>query len=172
MAVFPIRTFGDPVLRKPAAEVDAVDDGVRKLMRDLVDTMRAAPGVGLAAPQIGISRRVITWQFESEEGALANPVILEREGSVESEEACLSLPGLAFPVVRAEWVRFEGLDEAGATVAGEAHGYLARILQHEVDHVDGVLFIDRLAPELQRQARRQLREQALGETPPQRAAAL
>jgi peptide deformylase len=162
MAVFPIRLFGDPVLRQRAADVPEVDDTIRKLIRDMRDTMRDAPGVGLAANQIGVLRRVIVWSFEGDEGALVNPRIVGREGSVEGDEACLSLPGLSYPVLRAERVKVEGLDRKGRPVEIEAEDMTARILQHEIDHIDGVLFIDHLPPELQREARRLLREAAEG----------
>ncbi|HEY8202975.1 MAG TPA: peptide deformylase, partial [Actinomycetota bacterium] len=166
MAVFPIRLFGDPVLRQRAAEVTEVDDAVRKLIRDMRDTMRDAPGVGLAANQIGVLRRVIVWSYEGDEGALVNPRIVSQEGAVEGDEACLSLPGLSYPVVRAQRVRVEGLDRKGRLTELEAEDMTARILQHEIDHVNGVLFIDHLPPELQREARRRLREAAEGFAPP------
>ena len=162
LAIFSIRTFGDPVLRKPGERVGVIDAGVRKLMRDMRETMEAAPGVGLAAPQIGVSKRVIVWAFEEDSGTLADPAIVDHAGSVEGDEACLSLPGLVYPVTRAEWVRVEGLDEEGQEVALERSGWVARILQHEVDHTEGVLFIDRLSQDLQKEAKRMLREQALG----------
>jgi peptide deformylase len=162
MAVFPIRKFGDPVLRRVAAEVDQIDDSVRKLMRDLEETMEHASGAGLAAPQIGVSKRVFYWRYEEKRGALANPRITDRRGEVEGEEACLSLPGLLYPVVRSEWIRVEALNEEGERVSFEISEWPARIMQHEVDHLDGVLFIDRLPPGLAREAKRALREQALG----------
>lgn len=161
MAIFPIRLFGDPVLRQKAADVPAVDDSVRKLMQDMRETMRDAPGVGLAANQIGVLRRVLVWEHEADSGALANPKIADRGGSAEDEEGCLSLPGLRYPVTRAAWVRVEGLDPQGEKVTFEAEDLVARILQHEIDHLNGVLFIDHLPPDLQREARRLLREQAL-----------
>lgn len=172
MAVFPVRTFGDPVLRLRGDEVGKVDDAVRKLIRDLKDTMLDAPGVGLAAPQIGVSKRVIVWKYEDGEGALADPKVADSRGEVEGDEACLSLPGLAYPVLRAEWVLVTGLDPSGNIVEVEAEGWTARILQHEIDHVDGILFIDRLPKDLQREAKRRLREQALTGVVPPRAAAL
>lgn len=161
MAVFPVRLWGDPVLRQRAAEVPEVEDSVRKLMQDLFDTMRDAAGVGLAAPQIGVLRRVIVWEYEGERGALANPRIVDRRGEVEAEEGCLSLPGLSYPVVRAHWIRVVGLDREGADVSIEAADLIARIIQHEVDHADGILFIDHLAADLAREAKRRLREAAL-----------
>lgn len=161
MTAFQIRLFGDPVLRQRAAEVAAVDDSVRKLMRDLTETMRAAPGLGLASPQIGIARRVFVWENEDESGALANPRLVDSSGEVESDEGCLSLPGLSFPVRRAQWVRVEGINESDQRVVIEATDLTARIFQHEIDHLDGVLFIDHLPKDLQREARRMLREQML-----------
>lgn len=166
MAIFPIRLFGDPVLRERAREVGSVDASVQKLMRDMTDTMMAAPGVGLAAPQIGVRRRVIVWQNEDERGALANPRIVEQRGKVTDDEACLSLPGLTYPVSRAQWIAVVGWGPNGEDVSVEASDLTARILQHEIDHLDGVLFIDHLPADMQRAAKRLLREQALsGNTP-------
>lgn len=160
MAVFPMRTFGDPVLKQRAAEVTRVDEEVQKLIKDMIDTMRMAPGVGLAAPQIGILRRVIVWEFEGQGGALVNPVIVEQSDETEiHDEACLSVPGIAYPVVRARKVVVQGLDRKGEKQRLEMEDMPARIIQHEVDHIDGILFIDRLTPELRREAMRELREQ-------------
>jgi len=161
MAIFPIRLFGDPVLRQKAAAVSQVDRSVRKLMKDMTDTMRDAPGLGLAANQVGILRRVIVWANGDDQGALADPVILDRGGQDEDEEGCLSLPGLKYPVIRSQWVRVQGLDEKGDPVVIEAEDLTARIFQHEIDHLDGILFVDHLTPEIQREARRRLREEAL-----------
>lgn len=161
MAVLPIRIFGDPVLRSRAREVVEVDDTVRDLMKSMEETMRAAPGIGLAAPQVGVQRRVIVWEHEEDRGALANPVIVAQRGEVEGEEACLSVPGLAYPVLRSEWVRVEGIEPSGQSVTVEAGDWTARILQHEIDHLNGVLFIDRLPRSLRREAMAKLREQAL-----------
>jgi peptide deformylase len=172
VAVLPIRTFGDPVLRLRAGEVAEVDDAVRKLMRDMLDTVVQAPGVGLAAPQIGIPRRVIVWRYEGEQGALANPAIVEQHGQEEANEACLSLPGLSYPVPRAGKVRVMGLDDRGRRVEITVDDWTARILQHEIDHLDGILFIDRIAEDLRREARRKLREQALRGIPLQPVGAL
>jgi peptide deformylase len=172
MAVLPIRTFGDPVLRRRAGEVSLVDDAVRKLMHDMRDTVVDAPGVGLAAPQIGIPRRVVVWTYEGNEGALANPCIVEQHGQEEGDEACLSVPGLTYPVLRAARVRVMGLNDRGERVEIDFADWTARILQHEIDHLDGVLFIDRIAPDLQREARRRLREAALSGVPLEPVAAL
>ena len=167
MAIIPIRTFGDPVLRTRAREVEAAGDIHRRLVKDMIDTMREAPGVGLAAPQVGVLERIFVWEVDEEFGAVFNPVITERStDTVEEEEGCLSLPGLAFPVVRAARVTVEGTDEHGLPVRLDADDLLARVCQHEVDHLDGVLFIDRLPEALRKEATTILREQALGLGPP------
>lgn len=163
MATLPIRTFGDPSLRERASEVEKVTDLHRRLIEDMTETMRAAPGVGLAAPQVGVLDRIFVWEIEDDHGAVVNPVITWRsEETEEAEEGCLSLPGLFYPVERSVAVRVQGLDRDGAPVTLEAEGFLARVCQHEVDHLNGVLFIDRLPEELRKEALRTLREQALG----------
>ncbi|HUH12717.1 MAG TPA: peptide deformylase [Longimicrobiales bacterium] len=150
MAVREIRLLGDPVLREPAVPVEAVDDELRALVADMMETMYDAEGVGLAAPQIGISRRIIvvdTHQAGDEAFALVNPRVVESAGGPEKfEEGCLSIPGLAELVERPTRVVVEALTPAGESLRMEAEGFLARVLQHEVDHLDGVLFIDRLSP--------------------------
>jgi peptide deformylase len=176
MAVMPIRIFGDPVLRSPAQPVESFDDALRKLASDMDDTMRDAPGVGLAAPQVGVPRRLFVFDDGETRGALANPEITWRSDETqEGEEGCLSIPGVFFPVVRAERVRVRAQDIEGAPVEIEGEALLARIFQHEIDHVDGILFVDRLAPEHRKEAMRLLREQALGAAmpaPPPKAQAL
>jgi peptide deformylase len=161
MPILPVRLFGDPVLRTRAAEIDKVDASVRTLMRSMRETMREAPGIGLAANQVGVLRRVIVWENEEERGALANPVIIERDGAVEGEEGCLSLPGLAYPVVRSQWVLVEGVDERSKQVTIEAFDLTARIFQHEIDHLNGILYIDHLPEELRDEAVAKLREMAM-----------
>lgn len=166
MAVLPIRVFGDPVLRQRAREVERVTRVHRRLVRDMTETMRAAPGVGLAGPQVGVVERVFVWEVDDDHGAVFNPVITWRsDETVVEEEGCLSLPGLAYPVERAAEVVVEGLDDHGAPVRLEADDLLARVCQHEIDHLDGLLFVDRLPEELRREALRVLREQALGLPP-------
>jgi peptide deformylase len=170
MAVLEIRRFGDPVLRSPALEVVEFDDRLRALAEDMSETMRAAPGVGLAAPQVAVSRRLFTFDSGEESGAYANPQIVWRSPETqEGEEGCLSIPGIFFPVTRAMKVRVHARTVDGATVETEAEGFLARIFQHEIDHLDGVLFVDRLDPEARREAMRLIREAELGLAPAPRA---
>jgi peptide deformylase len=171
MAVLKIRQFGDPALRQTAAEVEKVTDVHRRLVEDMLETMRVAPGVGLAGPQVGVMERIFVWEVGDEFGAVINPKITwASDEHVEWEEGCLSLPGLYYALTRPGRVRVEGIDEHGAPVSIEADELLARVVQHEIDHLDGVLFIDHLPEEQRKEALRFLREQALGlptSTPPQ-----
>ncbi len=163
MAILPIRFFPDPVLREPTAPVAVVDDSVRKLIADMAETMKAAPGVGLAAPQVGVQRRVLVYCIGPEEPlhALVNAEIVERSGSIVADEGCLSIPELTYPVDRAERITVRALDGEGMPVTYEASDFEARVIQHEVDHLDGVLFLDRIDPELRREALRIIREREL-----------
>ncbi|HLU25385.1 MAG TPA: peptide deformylase [Longimicrobiales bacterium] len=150
MAVREIRILGDPVLRRRAEPVTVIDDEIRRLVEDMVETMYDADGVGLAAPQVGVSRRVIVVDTR-EPGvpklALINPEIVERSDELDrGEEGCLSIPGLKEIVERPDRVVVEAQDTSGQPVRIEAEGLLARVLQHEVDHLDGILFIDRVSP--------------------------
>lgn len=169
MSALPIRTFGDPVLRDRARPVESFDDALARLAQDMIVTMHEAPGVGLAAPQVGRPIRLIVFDVgEGEHGdahALVNPVLKNEWGEQIEEEGCLSLPGLYYPVRRAQKVWAEGFDVAGHDVTIEAENLLARVLQHEVDHLDGVLFIDRLAADHRTQAMAALRNQTLGLIP-------
>lgn len=163
MAVLPIRQWGDPVLRTAARPVESVSELHRRLVADMIDTMREAPGVGLAGPQVGVTDRVFVYEVEEESGAVFNPVIVDRSDElIEDEEGCLSLPGLLYPVTRNESVTVQGLDEHGEPVSITGHGLLARVFQHEIDHLDGVLFVDRLSPEDRKTALAELRDRALG----------
>jgi peptide deformylase len=150
MAVLEIRMMGDPVLRERAAEVEAVDDELRRLARSMFDTMYDAEGVGLAAPQVGIGQRLIVVDSREPDSApltLVNPRVVEASEATErAEEGCLSIPGLRDVVERSASVVVEGLDLDGQAVRVPAEGLLARILLHEIDHLDGVLFLDRLSP--------------------------
>ena len=147
MPVQPIRLFGDPVLRTPAVPVADFDKELRRLVADLTDTMLAAPGAGLAAPQIGVGLRVFTWHVEGELGHLVNPVLDLSEEEQHGPEGCLSLPDLTFDCTRALRVVAKGFDMHGEPVTIEGHELLARAIQHETDHLDGVLFVDRLDAE-------------------------
>ncbi|MFQ5689798.1 MAG: peptide deformylase [Gemmatimonadota bacterium] len=149
MSVHEIRLLGDPVLRKKCRPVEAVDDEVRRLVDDLAETMYEADGIGLAAPQIGVSVRVFVYDVRDPDvpaGALINPEIVESEGMVKEEEGCLSIPGLAELVERRAKIVMRALDREGREVRIEADGLLSRCLQHELDHLDGVLFVDHLSP--------------------------
>jgi peptide deformylase len=142
----PIHVLGSPVLRERAAEVAAVDDAVRALLADLWDTMRTADGVGLAANQVGVARRVAVVSVDGQDFALVNPVVVEHGGKAKQEEGCLSIPDLYADVSRPERVVVEAADETGAVRRIEGTGLLARAMQHEIDHLDGILFLDRVGP--------------------------
>lgn len=147
MAVIKIYLYGEEVLRQKALPVEKIDDGVRELIRNMAETMRQASGVGLAAPQVGDSRRVIVAEVSQENSgliALINPVIVESSGTSEFEEGCLSLPGISAKVKRAAEVVVEGLTPDGKQVRNKYTGLLATVIQHEVDHLEGILFVDRL----------------------------
>jgi peptide deformylase len=149
VSVRQIRYLGDPVLRERSESIEIVNDEIRRLIDDLTETMYEADGVGLAAPQIGVPLRVFVFDVRDSDlpsGALVNPVIVERRGKIKEEEGCLSIPGLSELVERSDSVVVRGLDEKGEEVEIEAEGLLSRCLQHECDHLDGVLFIDHVSP--------------------------
>ncbi len=158
MAVQPIRLFGDPVLRTPAEPVTDFDKELRRLVKDLTDTMMDAPGAGLAAPQIGVALRVFTYYVDDELGHLINPSLDLSEEQQDGDEGCLSFPGLAYPTRRAYRAVAKGFDMHGEPVVIEGTDLLARCVQHETDHLDGVLFIDRLDREQRKAAMRAIRE--------------
>ena len=165
MAIHPIPTFGDPVLRQRAREVEKVTNVHRRLVADMLETMREAPGVGLAGPQVGVLERVFVWEVEDRHGAVFNPVIVSRsDETVSGEEGCLSIPGLTYDVERHSSVAIEGLDENGDPISIDAgdDDFLARVFQHEIDHLDGVLFLDRLPDASRKKAMRTLRDKLLG----------
>ena len=166
MSVQPIRLFGDPVLRTPAEPVVDFDKELRTLVKDLEDTMLEAPGVGLAAPQIGVGLRVFTYHVDDVLGHLVNPSLDLTDETQEDEEGCLSFPGLAFPCVRAYGVVAKGFDMYGEPVVVEGTQLLARCVQHETDHLDGVLFIDRLDRETRKEAMKAIREAQWFGAPP------
>ena len=156
MAILPIRIMGDPVLHSPAGEIDEITDEIRQLVADMFETMDAAPGVGLAAPQVGVPLRVYVYSYSDDDGVpwrgvVINPVLWMRPlvpGAPDPDdesEGCLSFPGERFPLRRSDEVLVTGTDLEGAPVRIEVDGWRARIMQHEFDHLDGILYIDRLS---------------------------
>ena len=164
MAIFPLRTFGDPVLRSTTTPVTDIDASVQKLVADLTETMYDAPGVGLAANQIGVSRAVAVFDAQDGEGArvLINPEIVETEGEWVYEEGCLSVPGHFWSITRPEFVRVTSLNLEGEQVEYAGNGLLGRVLLHEIGHLNGELLIDHLEKSVQKTALRELRLEALG----------
>ncbi len=157
MSVRDIRLFGDPVLRSVASPVVDFDKQIRTLVKDLTDTLIAAPGAGLAAPQIGVSLRVFAYHVDDVVGHLVNPQLSLSERTQDGEEGCLSIPGLTFGCRRAYGVVARGFDMHGEPVVIEGTETLARCLQHETDHLDGVLFVDRLDTDTHKLAMKAIR---------------
>ncbi|CAL8897502.1 peptide deformylase 2 [Kocuria varians] len=173
MSIRPIVITGNPVLHRPAARVTKFDDSLRELIADMHETMDASHGVGLAAPQIGVGLRIFTYIFENEDGVaprgtLVNPVLTTGKISEkapdpdEESEGCLSVPSQAWPLKRAGWIRIAGQDGNGDPVAFEATGWFARVMQHEYDHLDGKLYVDRLNPKWTKKARKAIAKEQWG----------
>jgi peptide deformylase len=162
MAVLSMRRYGDPILRLLAAPVAAVTPEIKTLIADMAETMWRQVGIGLAAPQIGVSLRIFVMD-DGKRGARAivNPIVTERGGVVKEEEGCLSLPGIFAEVERSKSLRIEGLDAEGQPIAFEAQGLQAKIIQHELDHLDGVLFIDRLPPVTRDRIKKKIQKEGL-----------
>jgi peptide deformylase len=165
MAVLPIRIYPNPVLRVSCREIITIDARVRKLAADMVETMHAAPGIGLAAPQVGIEERLAVVDLSVGEDPkqiliLINPEVVHREGLETEVEGCLSLPGMTDKVDRPTAVRVKALDLSGKTIEIQAEGWLARALCHELDHLDGILFVDHLRGLRRERAKRQLKKLA------------
>lgn len=158
MAIQPIRYFGDPVLTTPASPVVEFDKELRTLVKDLTDTMIDAPGAGLAAPQIGVPLRVFVWHVDDEFGHLVNPTLDLSEELQDGEEGCLSFPELRYETPRAFRAVAKGWNMHGEPIVVEGTEFLARALQHETDHLNGVLFIDRLPTDLRKQAMKDIRQ--------------
>ncbi|MBF4561127.1 peptide deformylase [Microbacterium sp. VKM Ac-2870] len=159
MAVRPIRLFGDPVLRAPSAPIEAIDDGVRSLVHDLLDTVALPGRAGVAAPQIGVGLRAFSYNIDGDIGYVLNPVLTDVAGEPHLVgEGCLSVPDLWHDTARYPWARVVGMDLTGAEVVLEGEGLLAQALQHETDHLDGMLYISRLSPEERKIAMRRIRE--------------
>ena len=166
MSVTPIRLFGDPVLRTPAEPVVDFDAELRRLVADLTDTMLDAGGAGLAAPQLGVGLRVFTYCVDGVVGHLVNPDLSRGEEEETGPEGCLSFPGLRFDTPRAVHVVAHGWNVFGEPVTVEGSHLLARAVQHETDHLDGILFVDRLDADQRREAMRLVREADWGASPP------
>jgi peptide deformylase len=176
MAVLPIRITGEPVLHTPATEVTAFDDDLRALVADMFATMDLAPGVGLAGPQVGVGKRLFVFSWTDDAGELwrdvaVNPVLwttpsvpesVEELDEDEESEGCLSIPGERFPLRRAEGALLRARNAEGVAYEIEAHGWLARIFQHEYDHLDGLLYADRLSHPHGKQAVKAIRKQSWG----------
>jgi peptide deformylase len=158
MAISQIRLFGDPVLTTRAVEVTTFDKELRNLVKDLTDTMLDAPGAGLAAPQIGVSLRVFTWNIDDDIGHLINPTLDLSEELQDGEEGCLSFPGLVYETPRAMRAVAKGFNMHGEPILIEGSELMARALQHETDHLDGIVFIDRLPKGSRKDAMKEIRE--------------
>ncbi|MBV8690933.1 MAG: peptide deformylase [Actinobacteria bacterium] len=161
MAQYDIRVFGDPVLRTPTPPVTEIDGALKQLVDDMLETMYAAPGVGLAAPQVGVQKRFFVYDVGDGPGVVINPEIKETSGEWEHDEGCLSVPGLFWPITRPKLVHLVGLDIDGNDIEFEADELLARMFQHEVDHLDGVLLLARLDGDQRKEAMRTLRSRTL-----------
>jgi peptide deformylase len=161
MATYAIRLFGDPVLKRATAAVTEIDGALVKLVEGMYDTMYEASGAGLAASQVGVQKRFFVYDVNDDTGphVIFNPEILETSGEWTYEEGCLSLPGLAFEIVRPKLVTLKGVDLDGNEIVIQGDELLGRVFLHETDHLDGVLMVDRLEGEDRKSALRQLREQ-------------
>ncbi|SDQ19121.1 peptide deformylase [Microbacterium sp. cf332] len=159
MAVRPIRFFGDPVLKSAAAPIETIDDGVRSLVRDLVDTVELPGRAGVAAPQIGVGLRAFSYNVDGVIGYILNPRLVEVSGEPSLiGEGCLSVPDLWHDTLRHPYARAVGMNLAGEQIELEGDGLMAQALQHECDHLDGILYLDRLSPAERRVAMREVRE--------------
>jgi len=174
MAVLKVLRYGDPALRRRAAPVGEMTPEVRATIADMTETMYDEVGIGLAAPQVGIALRLIVVADEDGRSvqALLNPAIVDRGGEATGEEGCLSIPGVFAPVTRSAWVKIEAQDVNGGPLAIRATGLRARVLQHEIDHLDGVLFIDRVDPVTRDRIKRKIKKEGLREDASRHAFAL
>ncbi len=161
MSTYAIRIFGDPILRQRATEVANIDGRLVSLADDMIETMYEAPGVGLAATQIGIDKRLFVYDVGDGPQVIVNPEITESRGEWDFEEGCLSVPGLHWNIVRPKEVHLRGVDLDGNEVSMDADEYLARVFQHELDHLNGVLLLERLDADTHRQAMKTLRSRVL-----------
>lgn len=164
MALLPIRVFGDPILRTASTAVGEIDDRIRQLVEDMIETMYEAPGVGLAAPQVGVNRRIFVFDAQDGEGprAVINPELVETSGEWEYDEGCLSVPEYFWPIRRPSRAVVRGMGLDGREVEYGGDELLGRVLQHELDHLNGTLLLERLDRGTRRKALRAIREKALG----------
>ena len=159
MAERDIRIYGDPVLKSATEPIAEIDEGVRALVADLLDTVKPAGRAGVAATQIGVGRRAFSYNVDGEIGYIINPEIVELGGELAPvEEGCLSVPGLWFPTPRYSYAKVRGIDLEGKEIVLEGTGLMAQALQHETDHLDGLLYLDRLEAKYRREAMKQVRE--------------
>ena len=161
MPPYAIRVFGDPVLTQRAAEVDDINGALVRLADDMLTTMYEAPGLGLAAPQVGVQKRLFVYDAGDGPAVLVNPVISESSGEWAYEEGCLSVPGLSWEIIRPKEIHLTGFDLDGNEVSFEADELLSRLFQHEMDHLDGVLLLEHLDEDQRKAAKKALREQAM-----------
>ena len=161
MAIHTIRVYGDPVLRTPTAPVAGIDGALQRLIDDMIETMYAAPGVGLAANQVGVQKRLFVWDIGEGPGVAVNPVVSGHEGEWSYDEGCLSVPGLWWPILRPKQVHLEALDRDGNEFEVDADEMLARVFLHETDHLDGKLLLSRLDDKQSKEARKALRDRVL-----------
>ncbi len=161
MATYQIRQFGDPVLKQRAKDVEDVDGTLARTIDAMYETMYEAEGGGLAAPQVGIGRRFFVFKTEDGPQVAINPQIVESSGEMEWTEGCLSIPGIGFEIVRPELVTLRAVDVDGNEIVIEADDYLGRMFQHEIDHLDGILAIDRVDPDERKKALKAIRDQEL-----------
>ncbi len=166
---YQVRVFGDPVLRKVADEVTEIDGKLVKLADEMLETMYAEPGIGLAAPQVGVQRRFFVYDLGEDPQAIVNPQIVESSGEWVYEEGCLSVPGLSWEIVRPKEIHLVGYDLDGDEVSIEADEILARLFQHELDHLDGVLLLDRLDADTRKVAMKNVRKLFLSGDDPRRS---
>ena len=167
MATYSIRKIGDPVLNRRTEEIADIDGRIAKLAEDMLETMYAEPGVGLAANQVGISKRLFVYDIGHGPQVVVNPQIIESDGELVFDEGCLSIPGLSFEVVRPDAVHLVGWDLDGNEISIEADDFEGRCLQHEMDHLEGKLYLDRLDDDQRKAAKKALREMNLSVVEPE-----
>ncbi len=167
MAPYEIRVIGDPVLKQVASDITDIDGRLVRLVDDMIETMYDAPGLGLAAPQIGVQKRLFVWDLHDDTGphAIVNPEIVESDGEWVYEEGCLSVPGLSWEIVRPRTVHVVGRDLDGNEVSVEATDLAGRMFQHEMDHLNGILLVERLDEDQAKEAKRLVRDLILGFDP-------